>query len=313
MLKTRDLVSNVVSSVNTSQAVAKSTNALKSAKESSTKLRKAYVENLLSTLSPAPTELKIVEKATTITQSISPSESGRVFDSKTGAYDEIEGYRIQFKGKKKMVDSSREEPTTLILRPQLKENVTTPIIDQVDMSDEAAIAANAMETMMMLKELKLDEMENCQEQLDLITAIESKEDNGTPEVIDNVQQPPSKSSASTSQITDQPSNISNNTPGKYDSDQIITVVVPSEVARKVKQARKKKAKMERNSIKPQMSFFGTMWTLIDRMTTKVTRSYLRNLAGSEEEMPVMPNPDEDLYAEEYGLRKHIFSEKVMET
>jgi hypothetical protein len=181
------------------------------------------------------------------------------------------------------------------------------------MSDEAAIAANAMETMMMLKELKLDEMENCQEQLDLITSIESKEENGTREVIDNVQQPPSKTSASTSQITDQPSNISNNTPGKYDSDQIITVVVPSEVARKVKQARKKKAKMERNSIKPQMSFFGTMWTLIDRMTTKVTRSYLRNLAGSEEEMPVMPNPDEDLYAEEYGLRKHIFSEKVMET
>jgi hypothetical protein len=282
---------------------------VRSAKENSAKLRKAYVENLLSTLSPAPTDLKIIEKEISAVPNIGPSDSTPRFDSKVGAYDEIEGYRIQFKGKKS-VTGAQDEPTTLILRPLLKENITTQMIDNTAVNDEAAIAANAMETMMMLKELKLDEVENSQEQLDLITSDSSKEYKEVPSVTP-ARKPSVTDNASTSQPQKRPSPRS--TSSKYDPDQIITVMVPSEVARRVKQTRKKKAKMERNSTVPQMTFFGKIWTLIDKMTTKITRAYLRNLEGNGGEIPIIEDPDEQYYSEEYNLRKHIFSEKIMDT
>lgn len=234
-------------------------------------------------------------------------------NSKAGTYDEIEGYRIQFKGKNAVSNGTPEEPTTLILRPQQKETVSIPTIDSIE-ADDAAIAENAMKTMMMLKELKLDEVENCQDQLDLMDNQEVEEGIPIPTVAIASSKESSKKVTFTS--TDEvvkPSTLSGKAPENYDSGQIITVVVPSEVARKVQQTRKKNAKLAKKSTVPQMTFFGKMWTLVDRMCTKWTRAYIRNLEGHGDDSPAPTDPEQPYYSEEYNLRKHIFSEKVMET
>jgi hypothetical protein len=296
-----------------SEVIAKNRKSLKSSKQNSSKLRRAYVENLLSTMAPAPMELKIIEKEPTAIQHVDSPDPASLSNSKTGAYDEIEGYRIQFKGKKAVSIDTPEEPTTLILRPQQNEAVSIPAIDSIEL-DDAAIAENAMKTMMMLKELKLDEVENCQDQLDLMDSQEVTEEIPTPTVVIASSKGSSKKVTFTS--TDkavEPSTVSDKAPAKYDSEQIITVVVPSEVARKVQQTRKKNAKLAKKSTVPQMTFFGKMWTLVDRMCTKWTRTYIRNLEGHGDDSPAPTDPEQPYYSEEYNLRKHIFSEKVMET
>ncbi|KAG2184120.1 hypothetical protein INT44_009135, partial [Umbelopsis vinacea] len=299
---------------NVSEVIAKSKRSLRSSKQNSARLRKAYVENLLSTMAPAPMELKIIEKEPTAIQHINLPDPASPSNSKAGAHDEIEGYRIQFKGKKAVSIDTPEEPTTLILRPQQSEAASIPAIDSMEELDDAAIAENAMKTMMMLKEFKLDELENCQDQLDLMASQEVKEEIPTPTVIVTSSQPPSKKASITStKKVDQPSTSSGKAPEEYDSNQIITIVVPSEVARKVQQTRKKNAKLAKKSTVPQMTFFGKMWTLMDRMCTKWTRIYIRNLEGHEDDLPAPTDPEQPYYSEDYNLRKHIFSEKVMET
>ncbi|KAI8580357.1 hypothetical protein K450DRAFT_238121 [Umbelopsis ramanniana AG] len=297
---------------NVSEVIAKSKKSLKSSKQNSSKLRKAYVENLLSAMAPAPMELKIVEKEPTAVQPINLPDLASPSKSKSGAYDEIEGYRIQFKGKKAASIDTAEEPTTLILRPQQNEAVSVPALDNVEL-DDAAIAENAMKTMMMLKDLKLDEVENCQDQLDLMTSQEVKEEIPMPTVeLRSSSKQLSKKASSTNKAKT-PSTSSGKASEEYDSNQIITVVVPSEVARKVQQTRKKNAKLAKKSTVPQMTFFGKIWTLIDRMCTRWTRTYIRNLEGHGDDSPAPTDPEQPYYSEEYNLRKHIFSEKVMET
>jgi hypothetical protein len=263
-------------------------------------------------MSPAPMELKIIEKEPTVIQHPGLPDSAPLSNSKTGAYDEIEGYRIQFKGKNSTDTDTPKDPTTLILRPQQKTVTSILATDNADL-DDTAIAENAMETMMMLKELKLDEMENCEDQLDLMTKQNINEEASIPSA---VHESPKSSSEGSTTMTDKKGKASTSTgkaSEKYDSDQLITIVVPSEVARKVQQTRKKNAKLAKKSNVPQLSFFGKIWTLIDRMSTKLTRAYIRNLEGHGDEMPAPPDPDQPYYSEEYNLRKHIFSEKVMET
>jgi hypothetical protein len=293
--------------------MAKSKKSLKSSRQNSSKLRKAYVGNLLSAMAPAPMELNIIEKEPTAIQHINMPDSASLSDSKTGAYDEIEGYRIQFKGKKPASIDTPEEPTTLILRPQQSEAVSIPAIDSMEL-DDAAIAENAMKTMMMLKDLKLDEVENCQDQLDLMASQEAKEEIPMPTVVlTSSKQPSRKASITSTNKAVKPSMSSGKASEEYDSKQIITVVVPSEVARKLQQTRKKNAKLAKKSTVPQMTFFGKIWTLIDRMCTRWTRTYIRNLEGHVDDSPVPTDPEQPYYSEEYNLRKHIFSEKVMET
>ncbi|CAM0138275.1 unnamed protein product [Umbelopsis sp. WA50703] len=316
-----------------SQAIARSTSALNSRKESDAKLRKDYVNTLLSTLAPAPLELKIVEKDTTSMNMPNPTARTPELDGIVGAYDEIEGFRIQFKGKK-VSKEEKMEPTTMVLRPQIKEKSNVASLAQpIDLADEEAIAENAMETMMMLKNMNLDEVEDSSAQLDmLIDTKQGEETLSEPEKALPTTQISKDSAIIASDEKSRPDQISKddvvsadktleNTTALHkssdkndDSQQTITIMVPSEVARKVKQAKKNKAKKEKNSNVLQMTFFGKMWTLIDRMVTRMTRAFLRNLEQKDEHRTLaIQDPDDQYYSEDYHLRKHIFSEKVMET
>lgn len=319
-----------------SEAIERSTATSNLRKENEARLKKDYVNTLLSTLGPAPLELKIVEKDTTIHTSdqgkITPGLNGIV-----GAYDEIEGFRIQFKAKKVSKEQEGLEPSTMILRPQIKENSDLVSPGQpLDLNDADAIAANAMETMMMLKNMNLDEVEDSSAQLEMLTSFPqgeapqvesekasekapaahlfndgvnhtSEKDIKADEVAKDSVTGPDKPPESTTKSDE-------NAEKDNDSEQIITIMVPSEVARKVKQAKKIKAKKAKNSNVLQMSFFGKIWTLMDRMVTRMTRSYLRNLEQKDEAaIEAVGDTDDQYHSEDYHLRKHIFSEKVMET
>ncbi|RUP21487.1 Rtr1/RPAP2 family-domain-containing protein [Jimgerdemannia flammicorona] len=78
------------------------------------------------------------------------------------------------------------------------------------------------------------------------------------------------------------------------------------------------SKRKRAPARPQMSFFGRVWTMLDRMVTRRTRRFLKEL--EENDQGYMGTVGEEREDEEEGeerevvaVRRNILSEKVLET
>ncbi|ORX62806.1 DUF408-domain-containing protein [Hesseltinella vesiculosa] len=237
--------------------------------------------------------LHIVEKESSATPSDSPAE---------GAHDAIEGYRIDHRNK-------RTTSTILLASkppaPSQKEHL--PVPDDVD--DEQALLDDAMETMMMLKRQMDQPDPSPPPPASSSAALEP------PKPDADAPMPPSSSvrfeekplthpslsasssastNLSTPSIASTPSGTSSANPPQ---DNVI------HVTSKPAPATKKKKKNE-----PEMSLFGKIWTMLDRITTSATRRFLANqpLPSTSEEAT------DPALAEENALRSQIFSEKILE-
>ncbi|KAI8969963.1 Rtr1/RPAP2 family-domain-containing protein [Mycotypha africana] len=259
------------------------------AKKSKEEIRKDYLQKLLGRLpNDTDNQFQIVEK------------SGipiAVDTQQAGLHDCIEGYRIELKN-----DSNK--PTTIILKKEKKSEKTEASkdeaykvdgekkmqeIDSVDPEDPEAL----FETMMMLKSMDLDKEDQTAEKMG--------------------QQPVKKRPAAEEKMPKENSIISKPLQcldtGHGEPQQNLKSQSP---ANKVPTKDTKK-KQHRNV--PELSLFGTIWTLLDRLTTKATRVYLNELESTKQRLDIPALLKEhDLIDEEAALlRAQVFSEQIIES
>ncbi|CDS07578.1 hypothetical protein LRAMOSA01527 [Lichtheimia ramosa] len=244
-------------------------------------IRQNYVQQLLANVPAATaggehTELRIVEHDDAI-----------VMDSETpisGVHDAIEGYRINVK-------RNSEQPTTIILQQQQqqqqepKQQSEQQDTNTMDLKEEDTLLEDAMDTMMKLKDLKLDQP----------TEIER-----------NAPQPSSSSTRRPSKKVQQPSSAlpDNNDTSSPTKEKVIKMVVPKPPVKK------KKTQL------PEMSLFGKIWTMTDRLTTKATRRYFDELKHTDtvDVREILIQEQQHGQNDESALmRGQIFSEKILET
>ncbi|KAG0172708.1 RNA polymerase II associated protein 2 [Apophysomyces sp. BC1034] len=192
-----------------------------------------------------------------------------------GVHDAIEGYRIQ-------VNKSVDSPTTIVLNKEKKilnkEKKTVEAVTRVpDLDDQDALLDDAMETMMMLKSMNLDQPDTVQQ---------ATEPQPLPVKAKPINPP-----------KDQPSAVAG--PPK-DATKVIQVTT-----KEIKKPKKKSKALE-------MSLFGKVWTMVDSMTTRLTRLYLSDLENTGV-VDMRQLFDGELVKETDAIRGHIFSEKILET
>ncbi|EPB92652.1 hypothetical protein HMPREF1544_00381 [Mucor circinelloides 1006PhL] len=259
--------------------------------KSSQEVREEYVQHLLGSV-PKDTDGKfqIIEK-TTVAPPTAP------LNSQADVYDTIEGYRIEIK-------KDGKTPTTMILKKKKEgevkaeqetkqEQINEPADGPIDPEDPDAL----FETMMMLKDMNMDKQDQ-------------------PAASDtSPKQPPASSSTQTAtaetkeapapvkskdQVSSEPPNQTTN---------VIKVITPTTPPPKSKKSIKKKKKI------PELSLFGTIWTMLDHMTTKATRIYLNELQNNHQRVDVsqLLASENDLMDEAIYLRGQIFSERILDT
>ncbi|KAI8096607.1 Rtr1/RPAP2 family-domain-containing protein [Halteromyces radiatus] len=265
---------------------------------SSSDLRQEYVQQLLSnvplgtnnnTLNPLTAtntnEMKmvIVEK-TSVTSPLNTQFGG--------IHDAIEGFRIDNK-------SSKNEPSTILLKPKHQTSTTNhslPTINDTtkgvdsDELDPESLLDDAMETMMMLKKMNLDHLSS-----NTLSAHTIK---------DTVSSSPTKDMTSSTQTS---------RPMSPTSTKATKAAVAAIEAAAASAAQTKKMKNKKKKKEPEMSLFGKIWTMLDRMTTKSTRLFLTTLAEGSNSSSSVQLLEEDGLDHDNMLRGHIFSEKILET
>lgn len=323
------------------QAVAQKQQQQQHSSRSSHDLRRDYVQKLLSnvprgsnnnnsnnssnTAAPSANQLDmiIVEKAPE-----TPSSSTLDL-SFGGAHDAIEGYRIENSKK------ATNEPTTILLtkanpsplQPPQSINSSSPVVpddgmpvDTVDMNPDSLLD-DAMETMMMLKKMNLDR-------------DPPPPESETNELSHHDQPPPASPANShvSKQQDDLPAPSRNTTNASVAH---LSIIEPSDSSKPLTSTLAKddkstkaavaaieaaaaaaaatKAKKAKKRKEPEMSLFGKIWTMLDRMTTKSTRLYLTTLATMDgHPMTQVQLLEEDGLTDDSLLRGHIFSEKILE-
>ncbi|KAI7905605.1 Rtr1/RPAP2 family-domain-containing protein [Cokeromyces recurvatus] len=259
--------------------------------KSNQELRDEYVHHLLGNISKDMKEqLQIVEKT--------PEVSSAINNQSDGVYDSIEGYRIEVKhdGKK---------PTTLILKKKEEKIKNEPIKRAMEPESipDPDNPDTLFETMMMLKDMNMDKEDN--PSVDLSEMVERRTQKVTHSPSKR-QEEEEKTSLSTipekNQIEIQP--LANET----DKDTNIIKVRTTTSQKPNKMIKKKKKRI------PELSLFGTIWTMLDHMTTRATRVYLNELQNTKQRMDVTDLLKEDrLIDEAIFLRGQIFSERILDT
>ncbi|KAI8142383.1 Rtr1/RPAP2 family-domain-containing protein [Fennellomyces sp. T-0311] len=253
-------------------------------------IRQDYVQRLLENIPILPTTGTSANTTASDTNHdirIVENSSQTVDVPQAGVFDSIEGYRIQMRRK------SKDSPTTLILQQDIIEEAkpvspTTVDSETVVFDDEEALLENAMETMMMLKDLHADREEQVQ----------------APEV---KQHPPSSSSAVRTPATQAPTAQPTSNPKPTSHTKKATIVIPD--------IPKPSSKKKRRQV-PEMSLFGKIWTMTDRLTTKATRKYFEELRQqSRVDMRELLREEGDSTSRDEAslMRGQIFSERILET
>ncbi|KAI9321869.1 Rtr1/RPAP2 family-domain-containing protein [Dichotomocladium elegans] len=284
-------------------------------KKNAEQIRRDYVQQLLTNvplkaawsgkeIEPATTELTIVEKTSADRPSIVTKRlSGH------GAHNSIEGYCVDIHRS----GNKPGEETTMILKPKSKPNVTSttqPLEKKtLDLNDEEAVHEDAMETMMRLKSMKLDVPQEAEKNVPSTPEpqphahIKSEKQQQTRQSVQKSETRPDITiRKQTLPPVEHPAPASN-------SIKTIGPIAPP----KVPPTKKKKRLL------PEMSLFGKVWTVTDRITTRATRRYLEELGNSRTEVDVRSILCEDnqhqsmQYDENSILRSQLFSDKILET
>lgn len=254
--------------------------------KTSQEVREEYVQHLLGSI-PKDTNgtFQIVEKSAVVPP-IAPSSS------QAGVYDTIEGYKIEIK-------KNGKAPTTMILKKKKEEEIKKEEelkqqqqqhVDDIDPEDPDAL----FETMMMLKDMKMDKEDKpraLEPQATLAQKVSPKP------ALSQTMTPPKPVIELSKQ---------EKKPEQQDTN-VIKVTTPA--AQKQKKSMKKKKKV------PELSLFGTVWTMLDHMTTKATRIYLNELQNNHQRIDVghLIASENDLMDEAIYLRGQIFSERILDT
>ncbi|KAI8876019.1 hypothetical protein K501DRAFT_338360 [Backusella circina FSU 941] len=284
--------------------------------KSSVEMRQEYVQQLLANVSKdAKSQYEIIEKAT-----VEPTTQPMIQE---GVYDSIEGYRIEVK-----TGPDGKTPSTMILRKKKKEDEALEKKKkeaEKEEEDNPEDPDALFETMMMLKDMNMDKEE---EQ----PATTQKEEAGQPTTLqkEKAKQPitiqkqveplkPSSSKHVRFEEDDTKKVDSSDKQEKASTHSILKKQVGESkqdlVQAKPSQQPQQKKKKKKNV--PELSLFGTIWTMLDHMTTKATRSYLsalqqQNSQDIDLDKVLMENEsimmDEGAY-----VRGQIFSEKILET
>lgn len=231
---------------------------------------------------PKDTEdtFQIIEKSTE-----SPAEQPTIQTG--GVFDSIEGYRIEIK-----TDGKR--PTTMVLKKKKEEEKKEePVPEpQQDPDDPEAL----FETMMMLKEMNMDQE--------------------VPKEIVKEEKKPAKKQVQFDIPKEETLKETPKQPIKAESGSTISknvVEKDTNVINVTTQKPKKVAKKKKKNV-PELSLFGTIWTMLDHMTTKATRVYLNELENNKQRVDITSLTAENgLMDETMYLRGQIFSERILDT
>lgn len=283
--------------------------------KSSDEIRSEYVQHLLANV-PKDTKGKfeIIEKST-----VAPP-STVIHD--TGIYDSIEGYRIEIKKDGKtpstMVLKKKSDQEIKLEKEKKAEKEKKEKQDQMALEELEADDPDALfKTMMMLKDMHMDRDEAAvvkpvvEKKTEVKTApspkglpiVENKPEPAKPETVKpETKKPASKKPTSKKTVTENiPKEQSSAT--KEADDKVIKVTTT-----KPKKAVKKKITV------PELSLFGTIWTILDHMTTKATRIYLNELHTNHRRVDITTLLEEnDLMDDSAYLRGQIFSERILDT
>lgn len=283
-------------------------------------MREEYVQHLLGSV-PKDTDGKfqIIEK-TTVAPPTAPS------NTQADVYDTIEGYRIEIK-------KDGKTPTTMILKKgKEKANVQAEQEvkqEQSSLVDEETLDPNdpdaLFETMMMLKDMNMDKQDQPETSDIPLKQVEASSTNQAttvqeqqaPAPIKSVPAPiksmPAPSKPTTKPTTEKPVEPKKKEPAPAEpptqDTNVIKVTTPATPPPKSKKSIKKKSKI------PELSLFGTIWTMLDHMTSKATRVYLNELQNNHQRVDIshLLALENDLMDEAIYLRGQIFSERILDT
>ncbi|ORZ25981.1 Rtr1/RPAP2 family-domain-containing protein [Absidia repens] len=284
-------------------------------------------------------EMTIVEKTSAATPILDIPISG--------VHDSIEGYRIE--NSKNLPG----KPTTVLLKAS-KTTKDSPLTNDTINSDLNAFDTNnsttmdamnssnfdmdpdsllddAMETMMMLKKMNLDRDPPKNEDNKSASSISQPPkttSTGSTIAINKAENPAATTDSSLTTPTKMEPIVAATGSSSEDKKsaplddksikatkaavEAIEATAAAAAAAKASQTKKTKKKKK----EPEMSLFGKIWTMLDRMTTKSTRLYLTSLAKEEEDGNTGKHVqllEEDGLTDDSLLRGHIFSEKILES
>ncbi|KAG2202125.1 hypothetical protein INT47_008097 [Mucor saturninus] len=280
--------------------------------KSSDEIRSEYVQHLLANV-PKDTKDKfeIIEKSTVAPPSL-PTKGDTVFDS-------IEGYRIEIK------KNDGRSPTTMVLKKKSEAEIQSEKAKKKAEEDEiklvqqqqaleAADDPDAMfETMMMLKDMHMDRDET---PVQKPAPAPQQQPEPVPAVATPKLKPVTTPSEKKNMVENKTSPEEPTSSKKLTSKKTVTENINKEEENKVIQVKTKtkKAAVKKKATVPELSLFGTIWTILDHMTTKATRVYLHELHTNHRRVDIATLLQEnDLTDDSAYLRGHIFSERILDT
>lgn len=263
-------------------------------------IRQEYVHHLLSNV-PKDTKGKfqIIEKTTVAPPSAITNENN--------VYDSIEGYRIEIKKEGK-------RPTTMVLKKKneeelKKEQEKKRLKEEKEKEVEETLADDdpdaLFETMMMLKDMNMDKQDEPSK------PIIKKEE----EVAKPVEEKPAETKKEVKAVETKPKEVKKVTfDVKEEAKPSNKTEKDTNVIQMTDEKPKKPAKKTKKKAVPELSLFGTIWTILDHMTTKATRVYLSELQTNHQRVDLTALLAEDnLMDDSIYLRGQILSERILET
>lgn len=244
-------------------------------------IKQGYVQQLIGNVPKNAQEnnaLEIVEK-TTVNIPSAPQVT---------SFDTLEGYKIEIKNDGKL-------PTAMVLKKRKEDNKSELNIQQDQEKEIVVDTANEddiFNTMMMLKDMSLDK--------EPIHGSSSKD----------------KSSKIALNNSNNNKSLSNNENRNKNTETLHTENIKlASQDENIQQVQTKPLPKKKKKKGPELSLFGTIWTMLDHMTTKATRIYLNDLEKHQRRLNVMLLLQQENRSldETSLLRGQIFSERILET
>ncbi|KAI9491021.1 Rtr1/RPAP2 family-domain-containing protein [Zychaea mexicana] len=283
-------------------------------------IRIDYVQKLLENVPILPTTGTLTANVTATSFETDTGNEIRIIENtspnavppnmpKDGIHDAIEGFQIQMRRK------SVEGPTTLVLQhgdqadggDDMKPlSPTTVDSETVVFEDEEALLEDAMETMMMLKDLQADKPD------EIKPKASAPSHQGEPH---QQRAPANQALEMTTMTTTLPVSSSELPSSSQQQQQKPKAAAPKTVKVVIPEIPKPSSKKKKRQV-PEMSLFGKIWTMTDRLTTKTTRRYFEELKSQSQVnmRELLCEEDDNTIRDEVSLmRGQIFSERILET
>lgn len=289
--------------------------------KTSQEVRDEYLHHLLGNIpKDANDKFQIVEKST-----VPPPTAP--LNSQASVYDTIEGYRIEVK-------KNGKSPTTMILKKKKEEDIQKEQESkQQQQKEEEEAEAGAetedvnpedpdalFETMMMLKDMNMDKEDKLEAMIPKSKPVVEKTALPSQPSINESTKPASvQPIAPPKPIIESPIKQEKKpvatSPPKEKEQQNTNVINVTTTTTTTTPAKKPKKSIKKKKNVPELSLFGTIWTMLDHMTTKATRIYLNELQNNHQRVDVghLLASENDLMDESIYLRGQIFSERILDT